>query len=105
MVGDKGETCDENENRDRKSEPSESEGVRDDVGVPNHRRLPASHPEKSSPESTESVPLAEFDVEIVRVALPADWQSRRADARRLYVRLIAREALARRNDVQRRKAA
>lgn len=46
-----------------------------------------------------------FTIEIVALPLPPDWESRRLEARRIIVRCLARQALARREAEQMRKVA
>lgn len=46
-----------------------------------------------------------FMLEIAALPLPADWESRRLEARRIIVRCLARQALARREGDQTRKVA
>lgn len=46
-----------------------------------------------------------FTLEIVALPLPADWESRRLEARRIMVRCLARQGLARREAEQIRKVA
>ena len=46
-----------------------------------------------------------FTLEIVALPLPPDWESHRLEARRIIVRCLARQALARREAEQMRKVA
>ena len=95
--------------REENREPSGSSAVKL-TGSSRHQRPESpgalTHEEARHEEHPIHAPHNNgFTLEIVALPLPADWESRRLEARRIIVRCLARQALARREAEQMRKVA
>ncbi|GEM_PF-4362083 len=87
-------------------EPSRPESVQSDV-VGKDQRPGSSGTSQLEPSDRDAYPPSKgaFTLELVALPLPPDWEMRASEARRLIVRCLARQALARRENAHIREAA
>jgi len=87
-------------------EPSRPEAVQGSV-VGQDQRPASSGASQWEPSDRDALPLFKgaFTLELVALPLPPDWEMRASEARRLIVRCLERQALARRENAHIREAA
>jgi hypothetical protein len=87
-------------------EPSTQVSVQGDSLAQDRRPgPPGASPEEEARHESSPTPRPGFLVSIEPAPLPEDWPVRRAEARTLVVRFLARQASAARNSMPLRKAA
>lgn len=87
-------------------EPSRPDAVQGEVVGKDQRPASFGASQREPSDRDAHLPSkAPFTLEFAALPLPPDWKTRASEARRLIVRCLARQALARRESMPIRKAA